>query len=154
MMRSLLLALILVTPTLSAAEPRMPSPGDCVVLREGGNGYILKEPAYYVKGTILELYRRPHRMTVCPTADKPRERFTRSDWQRYADAFPCVGVPELAKDVEAIRIRFRVDEWETPWAVNHGRSGMLFRGHFLNTELGAGVELDIDGALLQRCDVD
>lgn len=153
-MRTLFIILFTFAQTLSAAESRLPEPGDCAALREGGGGYILKEPTYYVKGAIIEIYRRPHRMEVCPTANKQRERYTRDDWQRYADAFPCVSAPELVKDVEAIRIRLRVSEWDTPWGLNHGKTGMLFRGHYLNTELKEGVELDIDGALLQRCDTD
>ena len=49
------------------------------------------------------------------------------------------------------RIRLRVDDWDTPWALQHGRSGMLMKGHFLNIELKEGVGLDIDAGLLERC---
>ena len=153
-MRSLVLSLVLFAASLHAEEPRMPEPGDCAAFREGGSGYILRYPTYYVLGTITEIYRRQHRMELCPTLGKPRERYTRDDWQAFADAYPCVSDPEQVKEVEAIRVRMRVDEWDTPWTHNHGRAGMLFRGKFLNIELQEGVELDIDGTLLQKCEID
>jgi len=134
-----------------AGEEGMPQPGDCALYREGGAGYILTTPTYFVRGTIVEVLRRPHRMGLCPDPRKPRERYTRADWKALADAYPCVSREELAKDVEAIRIRLRVDEWDTPWSSQHGHNGWLYRGHFLETELKSGVVLDIDGTLLERC---
>lgn len=129
----------------------MPQPGDCALFREGGAGYILTQPSYYVRGTIVEVYTRRHRMGLCPDLRKPRERYTRADWKALAEAYPCVSSEGLARDVDAIRIRMRADEWDTPWSSQHGHNGWLFRGHFLDTELKQGVVLDIDGSLLERC---
>ena len=42
--------------------------------------------------------------------------------------------------------------WETPWSLQQGRVGWLFRGQFLKTELKEGVILDVDGTLLERCE--
>lgn len=151
-MRSLVLTLLLLANVLHAQEARLPEPGECALFREGGGGYILTAPTYYVRGTITEVYRRPHRMDLCPNPGKSRMNYTREDWQRFADAFPCVNDPALARDVDAVRVRFRVEDWDTPWAVQHGRNGMLMKGRFLDTELQEGVELDIDGTLLLRCE--
>jgi len=134
------------------AAARMPVAGDCAQFREGGEGYILKAPTYWLRGSIVEIYRRPHRMGLCPDPGKPKTRYTRDDWQRLADAYPCVNEAAKVRDVEAIRIRLRVDAWDTPWSNQHGHNGWLYRGHFLGTELKEGVVLDIDGTLLERCD--
>ncbi|MCP5268474.1 MAG: hypothetical protein H6943_05465 [Zoogloeaceae bacterium] len=152
-MRTLTLAFLLSLVSLAHAEsPRMPVAGDCALFREGGEGLILTAPTYWLKGTILEVYKRPHHMGLCPPINKPRERYTRNDWQQMAAAYPCVTDRAKVRDVEAIRIRLRADSWDTPWSSQHGHNGWLFRGHFLNVELKAGVELDIDGTLLQRCE--
>lgn len=147
-----LLAFLLPISGAFADAARMPAPGDCALFREGGEGYILKAPTYWLKGTITEVYRRPHRMDLCPNPGKPKERYTRDDWKRLAEAYPCVSDAARAREVEAIRIRLRVDRWDTPWTSQHGHNGWLFRGHFLDTELKEGVILDIDGTLLERCE--
>ncbi|MBW7901133.1 MAG: hypothetical protein H3C26_06635 [Rhodocyclaceae bacterium] len=130
----------------------MPVAGDCALFREGGEGAILKTPTYWLKATIVDIYRRPHRMELCPNPGKPRARYDRADWRRLADAWPCVRDPAQVREVEAIRMRLRVDSWDTPWSRQHGHGGWLFRGHFLDTELKAGVIIDVDGSLLERCE--
>ena len=152
-MRSLVLGLLLVaSPFVSAKEVSMPVPGDCAMFKEGGAGYILKAPTYWLRGSVAEVYVRPHRMGLCPNPGKPRERYTRADWMRFAEAYPCVQDPSRSGDVEAIRIRLRVEAWDTPWSSQHGHNGWLFRGHFLDTELKEGVIIDVDGTLLERCE--
>ena len=154
-MRSYFSLFFLLLPALAVAasgDDGMPSPGDCALFREGGAGRILKGPVYYVRGSITEIYRRPHAMGVCPDPGKPRERYSRADWKQLADAYPCVADERNARDIEVIRIRMRAEKWDTPWTQSHGQNGWLFRGHFLDTELKDGVVLDIDGTLLLRCD--
>lgn len=158
-MRSFALLLSLVLPLATVAAPaagaeggRLPAQGDCARYREGGGGYILKEPTYWLRGTVIEVYLRPHRMEVCPNPGKPRAHYTREDWRRLADAYPCVGDPARVRDAEALRVRLRAEDWDTPMGVQHGRNGMLMRGHFLDTELAEGVVVDIDGTLLERCE--
>lgn len=154
-MRSLVLPIFLVAAALDsvhAAETPMPVPGDCAMFREGGAGYILTAPTYYVRGTITEVYTRRHPMALCPNLGKPAMRYTRADWKRMADAYPCVTDPAQVKDVDAIRIRMRADQWETPWTLSHGQNGWLFHGHYLDVELKEGAVLDIDGTLLERCE--
>jgi hypothetical protein len=158
-MRSLALPLatlisFLAAPAVHAEGVRAPAQGDCALYREGGGGYILKEPTYWLRGTVIETYMRPHRMDVCPNLGKPRAHFTREDWVRIAAAYPCVTDPAKVADIAVVRIRLRAEEWDTPLGVQHGRNGMLMRDHFLDTELAEGVVLDIDGTLLERCDVE
>jgi len=150
--RLVLLLLLPAVPALAAEPPRLPVAGDCALFREGGEGYVLKAPTYWLKGTIVELYHRPHRMDRCPDFGKPRTKYTRDDWRRLAEAYPCVSDAANAKEVEAVRVRLRVDAWDTPWTSQHGHNGWLFRGHFLDTELKEGVVIDIDGTLLERCE--
>lgn len=153
-MRPLVLfsALLAVVSGAFADAPRMPVPGDCAMFREGGRGYILKAPVYWLRGRIEEVYERPHQMGLCPKLDRPRERYTRADWMIVAEAYPCVANPDNVGEVKAIRIRMRADAWDTPWSLQHGHNGWLYRGYFLNTELKEGVLLDIDGTLLERCE--
>ncbi len=152
-LRSLVL-LVLLLPFVAAADDaaRLPAAGDCALFREGGQGYILTAPTYYVRGTVAGVYTRPHRVDLCPNRGKPRAQYTREDWQRFAEAWPCVNDPARAREIEVVRIRLQVDDWDTPWALQHGRNGMLMKGHFLATELQQGVVLDIDGTLLERCE--
>ena len=149
---SLIISLLLLSLPLQAAELTLPQPGDCALYREGGEGYILVAPTYYVRGTIAEVYKRSHRMELCPSIPRTRLNYTRADWRELAEAYPCVSDPAKVAEIEVIRIRLRVEDWETPWALQHGRNGMLMKGHFLDTELKQGVELDIDGTLLLRCE--
>ena len=151
----LLVLLVSCLPMLSLAEDaaRMPAAGDCAAYREGGEGYMLTKPTFWLRGTIIEVYRQARRMDLCPLLGKPQDRYTRDDWQRMTDAYPCVSSADKVRDVDAIRIRLRVDAWDTPWTNAHGHNGRLYRGQFLRTELKQGVELDIDGSLLERCEV-
>ncbi|MDQ5881758.1 MAG: hypothetical protein QG616_1589, partial [Pseudomonadota bacterium] len=41
-----------VIQSASAEEAQMPVPGDCAMFREGGEGYIMKTPTYWVRGRI------------------------------------------------------------------------------------------------------
>ncbi len=147
--------IVLLLPLCAVADDaaRMPVPGDCAAYREGGEGYMITKPTYWLRGTITEVYTQRRRMEVCPVLGKPPERYTREDWVRMTAAYPCVSTPDKVRDVDAIRIRLRVDAWETPWTNSHGHNGRLYRGRFVDTELKQGVDLDVDGSLLERCEV-
>ncbi|MFA7291095.1 MAG: hypothetical protein WC023_02485 [Rhodocyclaceae bacterium] len=140
------------TGVIADEARRLPVAGDCAMFREGGVGYILTTPTYWLRGRIEAVYTRPHRMALCPQIGKPRERYSRDDWMTVADAYPCVTDPAKEREVQAVRIRMRAEAWDTPWSQQHGHNGWLFRGHFLKTELKEGVLLDIDGTLLERCE--
>lgn len=149
----LCLALACVAAPLRADDAvRAPVAGDCAVYREGGEGFVLTTPIYWVRGTIVEVYRQHRRMDLCPVLAHKPENYTRQDWIALTDAYPCVDDPAQVRDIDAIRIRLRVDAWETPWTNPHGHNGRLYRGRFLQTELRSGVEIDLDGHLLERCE--
>lgn len=135
--------------------PRALQNGDCVEYREEGAGLILKTPSYWVRGRVVESYRSRHTIGLCPDADKPRSRYGREEWKRFAAAYPCAwsqsAPPEGGSEITVLRVRFAVTAWETPWTRDHGQNGWLYRGHFLDTALKEGVVLDVDASLLGYC---
>lgn len=139
----------------AAANAAAPASSDCALFREGGAGKILQAPVYWLRGTVIDTYRRPHRFDVCPLpANQPPATYSRADWRRLADAWPCVSQPAARRDGEVSRVRLRVDAWETPWSNAHGYAGWLYRGHFLDVELQKGLVIDIDASLLGSCPAD
>jgi hypothetical protein len=136
----------------SAGEPASAAQvGDCAIFREGGSGYLLKTPTYWLRGTIAEVRSERRLAAHCPSFDKPPAAFAPADWARYAAALPCATAADAEREVEVLRVVLSVDAWETPWTRSHGASGWLFRGQFLDTRLAAGVLIDMDAAWLQRC---
>ena len=71
-----------------------------------------------------------------------------------AAAMPCVENESAAvpKDVEVTRLQVTVDDWETPWSHQHGTTGWLFRGQFLDQTLRKGAVIDMDAVWLERCE--
>ncbi len=148
----------------SAAAAR-PQPGDCVIFREGGAGRILKAPTYWLQGSIAAVYRQRRPLDRCPRIGKPASAYTATDRARLAAAMPCVeqaavtadetasgsAAKSLPGDVEVTRVQVRVAEWETPWSHQHGTTGWLFRGQFLDQPLQKGGLIDMDAAWLERC---
>lgn len=152
----LLFAAALSLSSLAAAADRAPAGpqvGDCVIFREGGAGRVFKAPTYWLKGTIAALSAERRLAGVCPRLDKPVAAYTRDDWGRIAASTPCVQDAAEVREVDVLRIRFRIEAWETPWSLQHGSSGWLFRGHFLDQALKAGEEIDMDATWLERCEL-
>lgn len=129
-----------------------PQPGDCAVFREGGSGRILKAPTYWLRGTIDGLSAERRVAGRCPELGKPLAAYTRNDWARIAASTPCVQTDAEVREVDVVRVRLRVDEWETPWSSSHGTAGWLFRGHFLDQALKKGEVIDMDATWLERCE--
>lgn len=57
------------------------------------------------------------------------------------------------REVDVLRIGLMIDEWETPWSHQHGSTGWLFRGYFLDTPLKKGEVIDLDASWLERCEL-
>ncbi len=125
--------------------------GDCVVLREGGHGRVLLTPTYWMRGTVVAVMHRRHRAGVCTHFAKQAERLTLGDWQQIVEESPCVMQGEGVREVDVERVTVAVEAWETPWSKQHGQSGRLFRGRYLEQELVKGARLDIDALWLQSC---
>lgn len=150
-----LFAAVLSLSSLAAAADHAsagPQVGDCVVFREGGAGRVFKAPTYWLKGTIAALSAERRLAGVCPRLDKPVAAYTQDDWGRIAASTPCVQNAAEVREVDVLRVRFRIEAWETPWSLPHGSSGWLFRGHFLDQALKVGEEIDMDATWLERCE--
>jgi hypothetical protein len=127
--------------------------GDCVMFREGGVGLLLKSPTYWLRGTVAKASAERRLAGRCPVIGKPQSAYSRNDWLLFAAAQPCVTHDAEVRVVDVLRVRVSVDEWETPWSLQHGSAGWLFRGKFLDTDLHKGVQIDMDAGWLVRCEV-
>jgi hypothetical protein len=141
------LGLLALTGT-AAAEPRV---GDCVLFREGGEGLLLKTPSYWLRGVIAGVSNERRLAGRCPQIGKPESAYTHDDWIRIAAATPCVQSDAEVREVAVVRISVAVEEWETPWSRQHGTTGWLFRGHFLDKPLKKGDLIDMDASWLEHC---
>jgi hypothetical protein len=126
--------------------------GDCVILREGGAGHVLKAPTYWLRGTVDSVVQARHYAGLCPEPGKPVSTYTREDWLRFATAAPCVENAADAREVTVTRLGVRAEDWDTPWSNAHGSAQMLFRGQFLDRPLKKGEIIEIDAIWLQRCE--
>lgn len=106
-------------------------PGDCVIYREGGEGRIFRSPTYWLRGKVAEVI-----------------------WARRAGAgegsSEGQGLQRGADD--EMRLRLVVEAWETPWSIQHGKPGRLFRGQYAGRGLEAGGMVDIEAERLERCE--
>lgn len=144
--------------TASSPAASGPQVGDCVIFREGGAGRLLTAPTYWLKGSIAALSRQRRQLDRCPHIGKPASAFTPADQARLAAAMPCVeqtSASALAtppREVEVMRVQVAVADWETPWSHQHGTTGWLFRGRFLEQPLAKGALIDMDATWLERCE--
>lgn len=153
---TLLIAVAFALPFSASAADRSVSgglmAGACALFREGGAGFLLTTPTYWLRGTIMEIRRERRPTAVCPAIKRALGDYTREDHRRIAAATPCVSDPARVREVDVVKIRLAVDAWETPWTYQHGTPGWLFRGHFLDTELRQGAIIEMDASWLEGCD--
>lgn len=133
-------------------EPEVVKPGTCVMYREGGSGWILTEPVFYLKGTVLSADIRSRKLERCPEVPgKTVEQYTREEFNRLAKARPCVSRDDAVREESTGMVRLQVEEWETPWAKRAANANRLYQGHFLDRPLKKGMELEIEADLLGAC---
>ena len=66
-------------------------PGQCVRYEEGGSGWVVTEPVYYLKGEVLSAEVRTRHLGKCPVVPgKNRTQYSREEFNRHAQAYPCV----------------------------------------------------------------
>lgn len=133
-------------------HPEVVRPGSCVSYREGGAGWILVEPLYYLRGTVTAASVSTRRLEQCPTVEgKTRDQYTRAEYVNLARAMPCLppGVP--ARDEQVGMVRFKVEDWETPHARKAENAGRLYRGMYLDQPLQKGTEVELEADLLGPC---
>lgn len=165
-MRVFFLALALLSMPLQAEEallrpsagllfkyPELLRTGACAVLREGGAGWILVEPMYYLRGTVTGSEVSTRRLSQCPVvAGKTREQYTRDEYVRLVAATPCLAPGEAERDEQVGLVRLRVEDWETPHVRKAENSGRLYRGMYLDQPLKKGMEIELEADLLGPCD--
>ncbi len=133
-------------------SPELAKPGACVMYREGGAGWILTEPVYWLKGTTVRSEVKTRRVDRCPAVQgKVPEHYTREEFNRLANAYPCAAKAENVRDEAFGILHVRVDDWETPWAKRAANSGRLYQGHYIDRPLQKGMELEVDANLLAAC---
>lgn len=133
-------------------QPDVMRPGACVMYREGGSGWILTEPVYWLRGTVVASEVRSRHLGRCPEVPgKMMEQYSREEFNRLANARPCVSRDDLARDEQVGMARVRIDDWETPWAKRAANTGRLYQGHFIDRPLQKGMEMEIEADLLGSC---
>lgn len=134
-------------------EPDLVKPGTCVMYREGGRGWIFTDPVFWLKGTVVASEVRTRRLERCPEVPgKTVEQYSREEFNRLANARPCVSSDDQVRDEQVGIVRLRVDEWETPWAKRAANAGRLYQGHFIDKRLKKGEELEVEADLLGACE--
>ena len=133
-------------------HPTMLKPGHCVRYEEGGAGWVVTEPVYYLKGEVLSSEVRTRQLGHCPEVPgKNFEQYSREEFNRHALAYPCVSadVPERHEQIGMVRLR--VTDWETPHAKKAENAGRLYRGMFIDRKLEKDMEIELEADLLGPC---
>lgn len=160
----LVLFAILSTPALAAdpalrpsarllfKQPELLQPGSCVVYEEGGSGWVITDPVYYLKGRVLAAEVRTRHLGRCPLVPgKNMEQYSREEFNRHALAYPCVSENVPERDEQIGIVRLQVSAWETPHAKKAENAGRLYRGMFIEQKLEKDMEIELEADLLGTC---
>jgi hypothetical protein len=164
-MRNLLVVLaLLATPALAAEpvlrpsaqllfkQPELLQVGKCVAYREGGSGWVITEPVYYLKGRVLAAEVRTRHLGKCPLVPgKNMEQYSRAEFNSHALAYPCVSADAPERDEQIGIVRLSIDSWETPHAARAANAGRLYRGMFVDKKLEKDMEIELEADLLGVC---
>jgi len=132
--------------------PELVRSGTCVAYREGGAGWIMVEPLYYLRGTVTSAEVTTRRLERCPELPgKTRQQYTRAEYVRLVQAMPCLAGGEAARDEQVGMVRLQVSDWETPHLRKAENAGRLYRGMYLDQPLKKGVEIELEADLLGPC---
>ena len=136
-------------------HPDLLRPGTCVVYREGGAGWILTEPLFFLKGKVLGATVSTRQLGQCPVVPgKTVDQYNREEFVRHVRATPCLapGVPDRDEQIGMVRVS--VSDWETPHVRKAENAGRLYRGMFLDRPLEKGMEIKLEADLLGACEPD
>ena len=134
-------------------QPEMLQAGRCVNYQEGGSGWVMTEPIYYLKGKVLAAEVRTRHLGECPVVPgKNIEQYSREQFNRQALAYPCVSEKGVERDEQIGVVRLLVADWETPHALKSANAGRLYRGMFLDKKLEKGIEIELEADLLGVCE--
>lgn len=133
-------------------QPELLQTGSCVVYEEGGSGWVMTDPVYYLKGTVLSADVRTRHLGVCPLVPgKNPAQYNREEFNRHAAALPCVAADVPERDEQIGLVRLRVTAWETPHAIRAANAGRLYRGMFIDHKLEKDMEIELEADQLGVC---
>lgn len=134
-------------------QPELMRAGACVMYREGGAGWVLTDPVFYLKGEVLSSGVQTRHLGKCPVVPgKNIAQYSRQEFNRQALAFPCVAADVAERDEQIGMVRLRVSDWETPYAKKAENAGRLYHGMFIERQLEKGLEIELEADLLERCE--
>jgi hypothetical protein len=134
-------------------NPAMLQAGQCVRYEEGGAGWVITEPVFYLKGKVLATEVRTRHLGQCPVVPgKSMEQYSRDEFNRHALAYPCVSPGVAERDEQIGVVLIRVADWETPHAKKAENAGRLYRGTFIDRKLEKGLEIEMEADLLSICE--
>lgn len=133
-------------------QPEMLQPGRCVNYQEGGSGWVMTEPVYYLRGKVVAAEVRTRHLGKCPEVPgKNIDQYSREQFNRRALAYPCVSDKAAERDEQIGVVRLQLTDWETPHGVKSANTGRLYRGMFLDKKLEKGMEIELEADLLGVC---
>jgi len=133
-------------------KPELLQPGTCVAYKEGGSGWIMTEPVFYLKGKVIAAEIRGRRLQTCPNVPgKTMKQYTREEFNRHALAYPCLQEGVAEHDMQIGMVRLTVTDWETPHVKKAASAGRLYRGAFIDKPLTKGMEIELEADLLEAC---
>jgi hypothetical protein len=132
--------------------PELLRAGECVRYEEGGAGWVMTEPVYYLKGEVVSAEVQTRHVGHCPVVPGKRiEHYSRAEFVRHARAYPCVSASAPERDEQIGIVRVRVQAWETPHERRTENMGRLYRGMFLDQRLEKDMEIELEADLLGLC---
>lgn len=132
--------------------PELLQAGTCVMYREGGAGWMLPEPLYYLKAHVTAAAVSTRQLPRCPLVPgKLPEQYNRTEAIRHFQATPCLAAPESERSEQIGLVQLRVASWETPYERKMENAGRLYRGYFLDQRLRKDLEIELEADLLAPC---
>ena len=133
-------------------DPELMQVGRCVRYDEGGSGWVITDPVFYLKGEVIGSEIVTRHLGRCPVVPgKNMQQYTRDEFVRHAKAYPCVSDKVPERDEQIGIVRLKVTDWETPHARGAANAGRLYRGQFLDRKLEKGMEIELEADLLGTC---
>lgn len=134
-------------------HPELLQAGQCVRYEEGGQGWIMTEPLYYLCGEVVAAEVKARNVGACPRVPgKTTKQYSRQEYNRLLQAYPCGEVAGSGSRQQQIGVvRIRVRDWETPHERKAENAGRLWRGMFIDRKLEKGLEIELEADLLGPC---
>lgn len=133
-------------------HPQLLQTGQCVRYEEGGAGWVVTDPVFYLRGEVVSAEVRTRRLQACPVVPgKELAQYTRAEFVTLAQAQPCLRPGMEERDEQVGIVRLRVTDWETPHARRAENAGRLYRGMFIDRPLARGMEIELEADLLLPC---